>query len=387
MHATATNSTSYVIVWGDRDDNPLVTWEHASEVLTDYDPATRLLRYAIKSYVDGEREFLTLFTPDVVWKWQRDTFSVGGQEQTKNGVLVARSGVGTHSSWNPAPGDDTWPLPNPIGVIPVVEFPNDSRLTGGAISDISGAMAMQDAINLLWAYLFGAADHASLPARVVMGQEPPKLPILNSEGQTIGEQPIELKDLQHGRLLWLTGQVGQDTKIGQWDAARLDVFTEVIEIAVGHIAAQTRTPPHYLNTKAGLSNLSGDALVAAETGLVKKVQRRIRGARKAVRRVFQLMALVTGKKGLSDLIVAGMFEFANPAMRSEAQLADALLKKAQIGYPFEYLMELDGIDPDDRERILAMRDRELIGDYERDGMNVHPDDTGTNAPIREPAST
>ena len=43
----------------------------------------------------------------------------------------------------------------------------------------------------------------------------------------------------------------------------------------------------------------------------------------------------------------------------EAQLADALLKKKQMGYPLEYLMELDGMDPLDIERVLEMREKEL----------------------------
>jgi hypothetical protein len=40
-------------------------------------------------------------------------------------------------------------------------------------------------------------------------------------------------------------------------------------------------------------------------------------------------------------------------------MADALLKKKQMGYPLEYLMEVDGIDPVDIGRILKMRDKEL----------------------------
>ena len=41
-----------------------------------------------------------------------------------------------------------------------------------------------------------------------------------------------------------------------------------------------------------------------------------------------------------------------------AQLADALLKKRQVGYPFEYLMELEDVSPADRDRILEMKRRE-----------------------------
>ena len=49
----------------------------------------------------------------------------------------------------------------------------------------------------------------------------------------------------------------------------------------------------------------------------------------------------------------------NPEIRSESQLADALLKKKTMGYPLEYLMELDGLDPVEVERVLDMREAEL----------------------------
>ena len=35
-------------------------------------------------------------------------------------------------------------------------------------------------------------------------------------------------------------------------------------------------------------------------------------------------------------------------------MADSLIKKRQVGYPFEYLMEVEGVSPEDRARILEM---------------------------------
>lgn len=94
----------------------------------------------------------------------------------------------------------------PLGLLPIVEFPNRPLLGDGPISDIEGTMAGQDAANLMWAYLFGAADYASMPARVVMGQGPPKVPILDANGQKVSEAPIDVEQLTRGRMLWLTGQ-------------------------------------------------------------------------------------------------------------------------------------------------------------------------------------
>src|SRR5690606_41089546 len=88
-------------------------------------------------------------------------------------------------------------------------------------------MAMQDSINLVWAYLINALDYASLPQRVVLGGEIPKVPILDSNGQKVGERPVELDELIHERIMFIPGRAGANVSIGEWTAAQLNVFSEV----------------------------------------------------------------------------------------------------------------------------------------------------------------
>lgn len=350
---------SAVTVWGDANDEPVMTWEHPGQVAVEYAAnGSRRRLAALKVWVDDATEFATLYTPDEVWKWQRAASMVNASGVTPAGLYVPSSAWSAWSDGGWVAREITgepWPLPNPLGEVPVVEVQNRPRLGREPLSDIAGTKAMQDAINLLWAYLFTSADHASFPARVVMGQEPPKIPVLDENGQKVGERQVELKELAHGRFLWLTGQ---NTTIGQWDAAKLDVFTSVVEVMVGHVGAQTRTPAHYFVANKGLSNVNGETLTATETPLVKKAEEFALFSGGALRDIFRLMALVRGDKGLAKAIVPASIQWKNPAIRSEAQMADALLKKAQLGYPFEYLMELDGVDAQTRERVLAMRERE-----------------------------
>ena len=164
---------SAVLVWGDRNDEPVVTWEHPAQVIVDYEPGTRIARYGVKAWIDDDYEYATFYTTEQVWKWQRPRMAsqiVSGQ--TESGLYVPRSGgnVWSGGGWVPREntGDDVWPIGNPMGIVPIEEFPNRPLLGGAPLSDIEGAIAMQDAINLLWAYLFVAADYASMPARVVM---------------------------------------------------------------------------------------------------------------------------------------------------------------------------------------------------------------------------
>jgi hypothetical protein len=206
-------------------------------------------------------------------------------------------------------------------------------LAGDPLSDIAGTIAMQDAINMLWAYLFVAADHASMPARVVLGHEPPKIPILNEHGQKVGEKPVDQDELTRGRMLWLTGQAD----IKQWDAAKLDVFTDVVNVAVRHVAAQTSTPIYLVHGELG--NVNGETLTGLDAPLATKVRGSHRFYQAPPRGVFELMALARGNTRVAEACRTGRPQWANPEIQSDAQLSDAALKRKQIGFSFQSILE------------------------------------------------
>jgi hypothetical protein len=347
----------YVIVWGDSNGEPIVTFEHPSSVEIEYDwENPRLRTAALKTWVDESDEYATLYTADHLWKWIRPR--VTPVNELDSMTEQQRQEFAASGGWVPREGaaDDTWPIVNDLGVVPVVEIANRPTLKGDPLSEIQGVMPMQDAINLLWAYLFLAADYASMDARVMLGSTPPKIPVLDKDGKIIGERPVDMKDLRSKRLINITGE---NARIDSWKAASLDIFTDTIEIAVGHIAAQTRTPPHYLVANKGISNLSGDALKSAEIGLNKKAGEFITFTDPQLREVLRLVALVKGDTKAAEATRLAKIVWESPEIRSEAQLADALLKKSQMGYPFEYLLELDGRSPAEIRRIMKMREKEL----------------------------
>lgn len=345
---------SYVLVWGSETDEPVMSWEHPSQVEIEYDWGNFRRRVcALKTWVDDDKEYATLYEPEAIWKFERKRSRI--QDEQRSQAQQARANGTSSDGWQPRLVDDTWPIANPMGEVPIVEVPNRPMLSGDPTSEIEPVMPMQDAINLLWAYLFLSADYASMPARVVLHQGPPMTPVLDSEGNRVGEKPVDIRDLAEKRLLYLSGE---DTSIDSWEAAKLDVFTDIIEVAVGHIAAQTRTPPTYLVTKSGMSNVNGEGLKASEIGLVKKTLEFQSFATPALREVYRLMALAMGNRALAEQTRLATISWMNPEIRSEAQLADALLKKQQMGYPLEYLMELDGIDPIEIERVMAMKQAE-----------------------------
>ena len=74
--------------------------------------------------------------------------------------------------------------------------------------------------------------------------------------------------------------------------------------------------------------------------------------------MLRLVAAVLDDKTLTGSVRAAQVVWKNREIRSEAQLADALLKKRQIGYPFEFLLEKEGHDPATIARVMQMIDQE-----------------------------
>lgn len=347
---TLTAKRSFVIVWGDGDGNPVVTFEHPSQVEIEYDwENPRKRKAALKTWVDETNEYATLYTPHEVWKWVRKRAIEPNERKPQ--AQQSRTGVALDWGWEQREVDDVWPLRNPLGVVPVVEVANRPTLKGDPVSEIQGVMPMQDAINLLWAYLFLAADYASMDARVMLSSEPPMIPILDTEGKPIGSRPVEMKDLREKRLLSITGD---NARIDSWKAAELSIFTDTIDVAVGHISSQSRTPPTYLVSKTGMSNVNSEGLKAAEIPLVMKSNEFITFTDPSLREVASLIARVMGDEKLASSARLAQFVWASREIRSESQMADALLKKHQMGVPLEYLLEIDGKSPTEIRRIMKM---------------------------------
>lgn len=363
----------FVLVWGDPDDEttPEVTFEDARECVVAYEPGSRRKRRAgLKRWQDGHDEYATLYLPKETWKFKRPLL-----RQAKSMNLA---GVDELLEWEPRDTgeEEPNPQPNPMGVVPLVELPNRPMLADDPLSDVSGTVAMQDAINLLWAHLFTASDYASLPQRVVLNAEMPTTPILDGKGQVVGERPVELAKFAKDRVVWVEGE---QAKIAEWSAADLTSFTGVIEVAVGHIAAQTRTPQHYLIGR--MANLSGDALIAAETGLVKRTQEKQMWFGQALREVFRLIALAQGDEPKARSLAAGKVLWADAESRSHAQLSDALLKLHSIGFPFEFLAARYGLTPTEIADVLVMKEREMS----MDPVGALADMVERTAPVGEPA--
>lgn len=330
--------SAFALVWKPDGTNTEITFEHPSNALVEYVPGRRRVRAAgLKVWRDGNAELATLFTPTTVYRWQRPTRQ-GGQ-WTGRSMGLSR-GEPSH-------------IPNPLGSVPLVELPNQSRLDERPQSELRTVIPLQNTINTLWTQLMTASDERALPARVVTGMDRPVREILDPDtGEVIGEEDEPINKFRSDRLLWLEKE---GASIAEFSAADLRQFLEVISQAVEHIAAQTRTPATYLTGK--LVNVNGETLSASESGLVTKATERQDHFGAGLREVMRLEALAAGERGRAESLALGSVVWRDPQFRSDSQYADALVKLKSIGIPDEALWErVPGVTPDEIARWKRMRD-------------------------------
>jgi hypothetical protein len=347
---------SYVLVWGDPSDpaTPCVTFEDSGQAIVGYYPGSRYRRRAaLKRWQDGELMYCTLYTADELWKFERPLSRVEKPQ------MMAQFDVQA-DEWlprDPSSLNEPNPQPNPMGLVPMVELPNRPMLAREPVSDVETVIPLQHAVNLLWAQLFTASDFAALPQRYILGGEAPKEPVYDESGKKIGEKPFDMKKLNLERIFWAQGE---GVSAGSWPAANLAVYSDVIETAIGHIAAQSRTPQHYLIGK--MSNVGSDTLLAAEAGLVKRVNEKELWSGAALREVMRLVALAQGDEKRAQAYRSGRVLWADTESRSQAQLVASLVQLKSIGWPFEDLARRYGLSQSEVEQLLKMREAEAAQD-------------------------
>lgn len=317
-----------------------LTFENPDSAAVLYDGITRQRKAGMLVWADDKAEYGELLLPGSVLSVRRD------KSATDSGDRYVPADA---SGWRFDESRDIVERKHPFGVVPLVEMRNQALLDNDPISDIGLVMPMQDSVNLVWAYTLNALDYLSLPGRVVLNGEMPKEDILDVAGNKIGERPMELDSLVRDRVAWLQGT---GISIGEWSRASIDGFKDIIELAVGHIAAQTRTPAHYLLSSS--SNVPAAGYDLAEAGLVSKAAERIGFATGPVKEMSRLLALAAGDTVRAEQIAAGRVLWAKPQYRSEAQLMDGLGKLRSAGFPFQWIAEEFGLTPDEVVRVMAM---------------------------------
>lgn len=312
---------SYTLVAPNPDDDrtPLITFEHPSQAIVEYQPGSRRRRAAgLKAWRDDWTGLVmaTLYLPEGLWKWQAPN----------------RAGM-TERRWEPRQVDgEPWPAPNPLGVVPLVEVPNRRGLIGPGRSEIEDVTDTQDRINKTIADRLMDQDFGAFPQKWATG--------------------VDLASKFHAGRNRMFQAESPESKFGQFAASPLGPYMQAKVEDVKDIASRTRTPSQYLLGE--MLNISGEAMKAAESGLVSKVRQRVRPMGEAFEETMRLAFALTGDPRATATDAETIWR--NPEFRTEGELVDALVKMASLGVPQEALWERWGATPQEIARWQGMRD-------------------------------
>ncbi len=331
----AIGGCSFLLVAPPEDDGdyPLIYAEHPTQATVEYEPGSgrRVRAAGLKVWQDDWTQQLmaTLYLPDAIYKFQ----APAPKYATAAG----------EPAWKPRqPAGETWPAPNPLGEVPLVEVANNPRMLTGGISELADVISIQDRVNKTLADRLMTQDFGAFPQKWAKG-----FPEFDADGNP--------NRIDVGRDRMVTSDAAE-TQFGQWDAAPLDPYSAAKREDVKDIASRTRTPAQYLLGE--MSNVNGETLKASESGLVSKVRQRNRTAGEGFEDAMRLARIVNGMPDSRQIET----KWRNPEFRTEGELVDSLVKMATIGVPEEALWERWGASEIEIARWKQMAEQKAASD-------------------------
>lgn len=314
--------SSYAIVW-DRTGQrrPVVSIESAYQVTVETDPGSREIVSALKRWTSGGKTHARLYLPDAVIAYEADGENAG-----------AAFREGKH-------------IPNPLGVVPVVEFRNGSRLLGPGETEIEDLKPLVDALNKILADLMVGSEFYARPRRWATGVEMQS----DDEGNPINPFP-------EGDRMMISEAI--EARFGSLPAADLASYEAAVKVLLGQIMAVSALPAHYIGAMTGQVP-GADGLRASEASLSARAEAKQHLFGRPVETMGRLMEAIRTESSPLDIEVAA--RWADPTTRSVAQEADAVVKLHQAGLlPADYALARLGYSDDEIRAIRAARRAEAV---------------------------
>lgn len=321
----AVTGESFVIAWPDEQERTQAFHNDARLCHVEYDSENpRYMRYAAKWWTDPAGPIrMTLYYPD------RLEYYVTKRAFKPGEVPDARA----FEPWGEEPV-----AANPFGQIPVFHFRSNRRRIK---SQLAGVIEIQDMVNKMLADMMVAAEFGAFPQRYVIS--------------TAGIKGLE----NNPNAIWdlvASDQGSQATQAGQFAAASLDNYLNAINKLSSDIGVISRTPRHYFYAQGG--DPSGEALIAMEAPLTKKVERLQATLLPTWRDLSSFLLALGGVVVPSQAIVVDYAETATVQPRTEAEIRKLAV---EAGMPLRgYLRDYEGYTEADLEEFDADMQAERV---------------------------
>lgn len=254
-------------------------------------------------------------------------------------------------------------IPNPLGVVPVVNLRNSDRIVGDwGSSEIDDLKPLVDALNKSLADMMVTSEYVGRPRRWATGIELTEEPAVDADGNPVLDadgQPVltEVNPIPEGHRAMISEN--EAAKFGQLNAADLAGYEASVRVILGQIMAVSTLPAHYVGVFTD-NPASADALRAAEASLTARAEARQATFGRSWEQVARLMIAVRDGRdpnAIEDVRV----QWADAATRSVAQEADAVVKLFQSGLlPASYALAKLGYSDDDITAIRVARRAEAL---------------------------
>ena len=246
---------AYVIVWPDKDNNPVFYPNEARKVVVEYDGDVpgRVVRAArLWKHSDG-RVRLNLYFPD-----RTEKYATSRREDDNLTILLTPNSFQPYAEESDGPGRfNSAIVRNPYGIVPVFHFPNNADIGEYGQSELANVYASQDALN------------KSLINVIVGSEQAAKVPRW-ATGLTVQENPVTGKKENPFKNDDFFATETEGAKFGQFQPADITQLLEEKRSWQTDIAIITGTPLHYFSPNGGTPP-SGEALKTAEARLTAKV--------------------------------------------------------------------------------------------------------------------
>lgn len=325
------------VVWADAAGQATIEVEDPEHVIVAYEPGSRRRRAAALKRWEGDDEHLyaTVYLPDGLYKYR----SKGDATATARGEANNRPAA---ELWEPREvPNETWPLANPLGVVPMVEIRVNADLKahrfGGGCSQFGKEIGDQKRINRTVFNRLITEEHQAFRQRWVTDWDVP----LDADGRPDKAQILKSSA---ARMMIFNNDdpMGGSPKVGEFAQADFNPFLRAVQEDVKAMASKSATPP-YAFLLGDMVNVAGDALARIEGAHLGVVSGLADELDDAFVEIMRLALRVEGDSRAGDpslSVVWGEFE-----QRTATEQANLAQIAKGLGVPIEDVFAmLPGVD-------------------------------------------
>lgn len=339
---------AFVIVWPDDELGAKIDWQPAQLCRVRYDPDNRRRAlWALKRWQDDNGDTLVnIYTDSYVYKYMEqegsDINAAPSSPSAKSEIPLSAN-IGTLTP-REVPGE-SWPLPHPFGMVPVVEI-NNTKFT----SELDGHTTQQDALNKTLLDMLITGEFQSFRQRYV---------------ETLADEPVGGWRASPGEIWQFRPGFDAEGRVvpgqfGSFEVTDPSVFIKPVEMWLDHIAMTSRTPARLFRQidRGGRGDAqSGDAMLVDDKPLNDKIEKKQKAWRGPLVQLGRLVARALDISGDPIPLSTGVL-WTDPRYENRVAVLNEAIQMVNIGLPFKYVIRNLNLTPTEIEEIEQWKDEE-----------------------------